>query len=80
MLDPVLNSLHAGGHVCGPCTCIQELPVMREATYVAGPSYSGSKAEEVRQHHVIRSSRLAHMQRLCKINAKVGKLPSCRSL
>ncbi len=29
------NSLHAGGHVCGPCACIQELPVTREATYVA---------------------------------------------
>ncbi len=31
----IVNSLHAGGHVCGPCACIQELPVTREATYVA---------------------------------------------
>ncbi len=33
--DTSVNSLHAGGHVCGPCACIQDLPVTREATYVA---------------------------------------------
>ncbi len=32
---PAINSLHAGGHICGPCACIQDLPVTREATYVA---------------------------------------------